>query len=61
VSLRFRLYGDSEHAFSEAIGTVMGVTPAEGPADTVSVINRRGQATQVRIRDITAGKTWLDA
>ena len=40
VSVRYRLHGDPEHPFSEAVGVVASVT-ADGDTEIVTLIDRR--------------------
>lgn len=53
VSLRYRLTGDADHPFSEAIGMVQGVAD-----DVVTVVNRRGEETRIVLSDILAAKAF---
>jgi hypothetical protein len=55
VSLRFKLHGDPEHAFSEAIGMVASVE-GEGLPATIAVVNRRGETTVFAAGDVIATK-----
>ena len=56
VSLRYRLHDDPEHPFSEAIGFVQSVT--DEPATTVSIVNKRGETTEIALSDIEAAKIF---
>ena len=58
VSLRYRLHGDAEHRFSEAVGFVQSVDKDDFVR--VSIVNRRGELTQVRLEDIEAAKLFPD-
>jgi hypothetical protein len=53
VSLRYRLRGDPDHPFSEAIGMVQAVTDG-----AVTVVTRRGEEVRVGLRDVLAAKTF---
>jgi hypothetical protein len=55
--LRYRVAGDPEHPFSEAIGVVQSVD-GSGDETTIAVINRRGSVTVVRLTDIEAAKAF---
>ena len=56
VSLRFRLHGDPEHPFSEAVGMVSFVGPREGDRVAVEVVSRRGKTVSVRLEDLLAAR-----
>ena len=58
VSVRYRLHGDPEHPFSEAIGIVMSVKPDESGAAAVTIVDRRGDTATIPIEDVLAGKAW---
>ena len=53
VSLRYRLHGDPDHPFSEAIGMIQSVE-----ADVVEIVNRRGEVSSIAIGDILAAKLF---
>jgi hypothetical protein len=57
VSVRYRLHGDPEHPFSEAIGVVASVTSVDG-TDTITIVNRRGVTTEIRAPDLLAAKVF---
>lgn len=56
VSLRYRLHGES-HPFSEAIGMVQSVAPDDDGIVTLTVVNRRGEASSMALEDILAAKS----
>jgi hypothetical protein len=50
------VHDDPEHPFSEAIGVVQSVDVSD---DTkISVVNKRGSVTVVRLTDIEAAKAF---
>ena len=55
VTLRYRLRDDSEHPFSEALGTVQSVSSDERDV-VVSLVDKRGEVRAVRLNDIEAAK-----
>ena len=57
VSIRFRLRGDPEHPFSEAIGVVMAVDPSDGD-ERIKILTRRGDEVVVAASDVLARKTF---
>ena len=57
VSVRFRLRGDPDHPFSEAIGVVMAVDPSDGE-ETIKILTRRGDEVVVAASDVLARKTF---
>ena len=57
VSIRFRLHGDPQHSFSEAIGVVMAIDPSER-ADRITILTRRGEEVVVDASDVLARKTF---
>ena len=57
VSLRYRLHGDAEHPFSEAIGMVASVRDEAGRAE-IDVVNRRGVASTVPLHDVMVAKVF---
>jgi hypothetical protein len=57
VSVRYRLHGDPIHPFSEAVGVVASVT-ADGAAEVVTVIDRRGKAIAIPAPDLLAVKVF---
>jgi hypothetical protein len=57
VSVRYRLHGDPEHPFSEAIGVVASVTRIGG-TDTVTIVNRRGITIEIPAPDLLAAKLF---
>lgn len=57
VSIRFRLHGDAQHPFSEAIGVVMAIDPSEGD-DRVTILTKRGEEVVVDASDVLARKTF---
>jgi hypothetical protein len=56
VSLRYRLHGDSEHPFSEAVGMVSFVGPGEGDRVVIRVVNRRGETVSAGLEDVLAAR-----
>jgi hypothetical protein len=59
VSIRYRLAGDPEHPFSEAIGIVMAVKPDETGRAAATIVKRDGDRTSVALDDVVAGKAWV--
>jgi hypothetical protein len=57
VSIRYRLYGDAQHPFSEAIGVVQGV-PRVDDVSSVSLLTRRGDRVTVAIADVLAAEVF---
>ena len=57
VSLRFRLHGDPEHPFSEAIGVVQSVREVDG-RDHIEVVDRRGGVVSIAVEDVLAAKLF---
>jgi hypothetical protein len=57
VSIRYRLHGDAQHPFSEAIGVVHAVTRIDA-APSVSLLTRRGDRVTVAISDVLAAKVF---
>lgn len=57
VSIRYRLHGDPEHPFSEAIGVVMSVDGSDDE-ERVRIMTRRGEDVEVATSDILASKTF---
>jgi hypothetical protein len=57
VSVRYRLYSDPEHPFSEAVGVVASVSRVAG-TDTITIVNRRGEATHIPAPDLLAAKIF---
>ncbi|HEV3472543.1 MAG TPA: hypothetical protein VG408_04975 [Actinomycetota bacterium] len=45
------MHGDPQHPFSEAIGVVARVS-----ADSLSILNRKGETVTVDFADVIAGK-----
>jgi hypothetical protein len=60
VSIRFRLRDDREHDSSEAVGIVMAIKSDETDGARVSIVDRRGEITEVAIDDVIAGKAWVE-
>jgi len=57
VSIRYRLHGDPEHPFSEAIGVVMYVADSD-QGEQITIITRRGDELVVGAEDVLAQKTF---
>ncbi|MEA2507281.1 MAG: hypothetical protein QOH48_1899 [Actinomycetota bacterium] len=57
VSVRFRIHGDPDHPFSEAVGVVASVS-SEGGSEIVTIINRRGGAITIPAPDLLAVKLF---
>ena len=57
VSVRFRIHGDPEHPFSEAIGVVSSVSHADG-MEIVTIVDRRGGSTEIPAPDLLASKLF---
>ncbi len=57
VSLRYRLRGDPEYSFSEAIGVLVAVEESEGDA-RLKILKRRGEQVVVAARDVEAAKIF---
>jgi ribosome maturation factor RimP len=57
VSIRFRLEGDPQHEFSEAIGVIQSVTDTDG-GQRIEIVKRRGQVVSVPAPHILAAKMW---
>jgi hypothetical protein len=57
VAVRYRLHGDPLHPFSEAVGVVAAVT-ADGGAEVVTIIDRRGKAISIPAPDLLAVKVF---
>ena len=55
VTLRYRLRDESEHPFSEALGTLQSVTPGEGGVQ-ISLVNRRGELLTLDLEDVENAK-----
>lgn len=55
VSLRYRLHGDPEHPFSEAVGFVASVKSSQGD-EVLTIMNRRGETVAVPAPDLLALK-----
>ena len=58
VSLRYRIHDDRSHPFSEAIGMVQSVSQNEDGSATLTVVNRRGEASSMALDDILAAKSF---
>ena len=58
VSLRYRLHGDAEHPFSEAVGMVASVRAEPERRAEIDVVNRRGVASTVPLDDVMAAKVF---
>jgi hypothetical protein len=57
VSVRYRLHGDPDHPFSEAVGVVASVA-ADGGAEVVTIMDRRGKAIAIPASDLLAVKVF---
>jgi hypothetical protein len=57
VSVRYRLHDDPIHPFSEAVGVVASVA-ADGGAEVVTIIDRRGRAIAIPAPDLLAVKVF---
>ena len=57
VSIRYRLHGDPEHPFSEAIGVVMSVADSD-QGEQIKILTRRGDEVVVGAEDVLAQKTF---
>ena len=57
VSIRYRLHGDPEHPFSEAIGVVMAVEGSDR-GEHITILTRRGDEVVVSAEDVLAQKTF---
>jgi hypothetical protein len=57
VSIRYRLHGDPEHPFSEAIGVVMSVDTSDR-GEQITIMTRRGAEVVVGTEDVLAQKTF---
>ena len=57
VSIRYRLHGDPEHPFSEAIGVVMSVEPSD-QSERITIVTRKGAEVVVGAEDVLAQKTF---
>ena len=53
--MRYRLRDDSEHPFSEALGTLQSVTPGESGVQ-ISLVNRRGEVLTLDLNDVETAK-----
>ena len=58
VSIRYRLHGDPDHPFSEAIGMIQSVGVGREGEEVVEIVNRRGEVATVPIEDIEAAKLF---
>ncbi len=58
VSLRYRLRGDPQHPFSEAIGVLASLEDAPDGARLLRIFNRRGNQISVPVDDILAAKIF---
>ena len=57
VSIRYRLHGDPQHPFSEAIGVVMSVADSD-QGEQITIVTRRGDEVVVGVQDVLAQKTF---
>ena len=57
VSIRYRLHGDPEHPFSEAIGVVMSVAGSDR-GEQITIVTRRGAEIVLGAEDVIAKKTF---
>ena len=57
VSIRYRLHGDPDHPFSEAIGVVMSVADSDR-GERITIVTRRGAEVVVGAEDVLAQKTF---
>jgi hypothetical protein len=57
VSVRYRLHGDPDHPFSEAVGVVATVAP-DGDGEVVTILDRRGKAISIPAHDMLAVKVF---
>jgi hypothetical protein len=57
VSVRYRLQGDPDHPFSEAVGVVASVA-TDGGKEVVTIMNRRGEAVAIPAGDLLAVKVF---
>lgn len=57
VSIRYRLHGDPEHPFSEAIGVVMSVADSD-QGEQITILTRRGHEVVVGAEEVLAQKTF---
>jgi hypothetical protein len=57
VSVRYRLHGDPEHPFSEAVGVVASVS-SQGGTETLTILDRRGIAVAIPAPDLLAAKVF---
>jgi hypothetical protein len=57
VSIRYRLHGDPDHSFSEAIGVVMSVADSDR-GEQITIVTRRGAEVVVGAEDVLAQKTF---
>lgn len=57
VSIRYRLHGDPDHPFSEAIGVVMSVEPSD-QGEQITIVTRKGAELVVGAGDVLARKTF---
>ncbi|MGH2820813.1 MAG: hypothetical protein ACRDJ5_09180 [Actinomycetota bacterium] len=57
VSLRYALHGDPQHPFSEAIGVLQTVGPADG-GDCLTIVDRGGDTKRIPVDDVLAAKLF---
>ena len=57
ISIRYRLHGDPEHPFSEAIGVVSSVEQNER-GSSITIVTRRGASIEVATDDVLALKEF---
>jgi hypothetical protein len=57
VSVRYRIHGDPEHPFSEAVGVVASVT-GSGDHEVVTLIDKRGASIAIPAPDLLAVKVF---
>ena len=58
VSIRYRIQGDPDHSFSEAVGVVQSATEDADGRVVVTIVDRRGSVVAVDAADVTAAKVF---
>ena len=58
LSLRYVLHDDPGHPFSEVVGVLASVAPADGGPKTLTILTRRGDTVLVPVSDVQAAKIF---